>query len=550
MISSTWLALVVVLGFSSDAPAVDTPRDVIFLAEDRPIFVRFRLMVGDRPWEAAWPESIQAIYACLDRDGDGMLTTKEADKAALAALIRLSTSGVTAIGELDQDPKDGMISTDEFATALRPLIGPFQSLVGRVANRRTDALFDHLDRDKDGQLTRLELAAIAGSLRRFDLDDNEMISPDELEPFNNPAIAVQAETAASRQARFTTTPPVVERVAGESSLRLSRLLLKKYDKGPARPDGKLSPEEFAIDPQTFASTDTSGDGTLNTEELRRYLDGSPVDLELEIAFSADDSGQAVTRVGNQDRLSKGVEVRQLGGGDIELAIGRVRIDIHVDGGAIAAKEARTILNRRFQASDTNKNGYLENKELTGLNSAGPLAGLTAVIDRDADGKLYPQELADFLDRQFAIARGRVVITTSEQGRAIFGILDRDRDLRLSARELMRTVDRVISWDSDGDGRVSADEIPYHLQVTITRGELSGLAFNGAAGAVPVLQAMSSLPPRLTVGPEWFRLMDRNGDGDISRREFLGSREQFDTLDRDQDGLIDAKEADEAKAPGG
>ena len=37
-------------------------------------------------------------------------------------------------------------------------------------------------------------------------------------------------------------------------------------------------------------------------------------------------------------------------------------------------------------------------------------------------------------------------------------------------------------------------------------------------------------------------MDRNHDGDVARREFLGSRDQFDRLDRDKDGLIDANEA--------
>ena len=48
-----------------------------------------------------------------------------------------------------------------------------------------------------------------------------------------------------------------------------------------------------------------------------------------------------------------------------------------------------------------------------------------------------------------------------------------------------------------------------------------------------------------VGPDWFQKMDRNHDGDVSRREFLGPRDQFDRLDRDKDGLIDP---DEAPAP--
>ena len=38
-------------------------------------------------------------------------------------------------------------------------------------------------------------------------------------------------------------------------------------------------------------------------------------------------------------------------------------------------------------------------------------------------------------------------------------------------------------------------------------------------------------------------MDRNQDGDLSRREFLGTREQFAQLDADSDVLISAGEAE-------
>ncbi|MDR3636700.1 MAG: hypothetical protein P4L84_23050 [Isosphaeraceae bacterium] len=529
----------------------ETGRDLVFLAEDRPVFVRLRVTTGDRPFDEGWPASVQTLHACLDRDGDGTLTVKEADKDVLTAFVRLATGAAGVIGELNGAPKDGVVSIDELAAALRPTLGPFRVQVGRVANGRTDALFDHLDRDKDGALTTAELAAIASATRRLDLDDNELITRDELEPFNSPAAMARVEDATERRARYTAVPPVVELVAGESSLRLARLLLKKYDKGrdgvAGKPDSKLARVEFALDPDTFAGADQNGDDMIDLEELRRFIAGTPVDLLIDVAFAPDAGGGATVHVGGGGPLPKGVEVQRLADGDIELAVGRARLDVHVDNGNAAAENARRVLLGRFQAADANKDGYLEGKELTGLNTAAsPLAGLAGIIDRDGDGELYAKELIDFADRQTAAARGRLVMTVSDQGRAIFGILDLNRDRRLSAREVMRTVERVTSWDADGDGRVTADEVPYHFLVTIARGELLGLA-----GNVPVIVLGAAAPQSIFApapnGPEWFRLMDRNHDGDVSRREFLGPREQFNRLDRDNDGLIDADEAGAAGA---
>ena len=80
-----------------------------------------------------------------------------------------------------------------------------------------------------------------------------MISALELEPYNStPSI----DESSDRRSRLTAVPPVIELVAGESSFRPARLLIRKYDKGkgdvPGRPDNKLSPAEFAIDSDAFS----------------------------------------------------------------------------------------------------------------------------------------------------------------------------------------------------------------------------------------------------------------------------------------------------------
>jgi Ca2+-binding EF-hand superfamily protein len=527
-------------------------RHLIFLAEERPVFLQLRVTSGSRPFEASWIDSVRVLHGSLDRNGDGKLTTKEADPKVVGAVVRLATGAAVPASpspapELDVHPKDGIVSIGELSEALRPMLGPFRLQVGREAIGRTDALFDHLDRDKDGLLTRPELAAIAGTLRPLDLDDDEMISNDELLPFDSSASIAMVEESAERKARFTALPSVVELVPGESSLRPARLLLKKYDKPQqstrGRADNKLSPAEFAIDPDAFASADKNGDDALDTEELRKFIARAPTDLTLDVDFSPGASGRATVHAGTGGSLPKGTQVRQLAEGDVEFAPGQVRLDVHVEDGHSAAEEARRILTQRFKAADANKDGYIDGKERPRIDGAGsPIAGLWEVIDRDGDGKLYLKELLAFAERQTEAARGRFVVATADQGRAIFGILDLDRDRRLGAREVMRTVDRVMSWDGDRDGRVSADEIPYHFLVAIARGGLPGLTGESVAVSGPRTRLAGA-----AAGPEWFQKMDRNRDGDVSHREFLGPREVFERLDRDKDGLIDPEEARAAVA---
>ena len=61
-----------------------------------------------------------------------------------------------------------------------------------------------------------------------------------------------------------------------------------------------------------------------------------------------------------------------------------------------------------------------------------------------------------------------------------------------------------------------------------------------------MRTQPARPTANSAGPSWFRHMDRNHDGDVSWREFLGPRKDFDRIDVNQDGLIDTREADSAK----
>jgi Ca2+-binding EF-hand superfamily protein len=487
------------------------------------------------------------MYSFLDRDGNGSVSKEEADKGALATLVRVANGGATAMprGDLDVHPRDGVVSIDELSDALRTALGPFRVQVGKLASGKTDALFEQLDLDRDGKLARPELSEASSTLHRLDLDEDELIDAAELEPFTNPS-AMQMEDMPGRRGRYADDPPVIELTPDDSTLRPVRQLLKKYDKGGspgASPgDNKLALGEFAIDPGAFAAADADSDGALDTEELRRFLARATPDLELAITLTADASGTATIAVagGNAKAPAPWAKVKQLGGGDLEISADEVRLEIHVDDGAAALADARRSYTAQFEAADTDNNGYVEKSETNkDKDHPSPLASLFDLLDRDGDGKLYPKELGDFVDRQSDAARERMVLTASDQGRAIFSILDLNRDRRLGLREVRGTLDRVATWDRNGDSRIAADEIPHVYQLTLGRGQLAGIGNPGIAFSGN--REMAGREPA-NAGPNWFRRMDRNRDGDISPREFRGPKAQFDRLDRDKDGLIDASEA--------
>lgn len=104
-------------------------------------------------------------------------------------------------GDLDAHPKDGVVSLDELADALRIALGPFRVEAGKLAGRQADALFERLDTDKDGNLARPELADASSTLHKLDLDDDELIDGGEIDPFADPAVMQEEDMLGSTPRR-------------------------------------------------------------------------------------------------------------------------------------------------------------------------------------------------------------------------------------------------------------------------------------------------------------------------------------------------------------
>src|SRR5262249_17049358 len=131
------------------------------------------------------------------------------------------------------------------------------------------------------------------------------------------------------------------------------------------------------------------------------------------------------------------------------------------------------------------------------------------------------------------------LTITNNGRGMFAILDANGDGKLGLRELRTAWSRLAPYDRKRQGSIGKNDIPLQFQINV------GSNFFGHLGPAPFYggtQPVRSAPGK---GPLWFRKMDLNGDGDVSPREFLGTREDFKRIDTDGDGLISASEAEAA-----
>lgn len=126
------------------------------------------------------------------------------------------------------------------------------------------------------------------------------------------------------------------------------------------------------------------------------------------------------------------------------------------------------------------------------------------------------------------------------GYPLLPMLDPNDDGRLTTRERRELVERVLAFDTNGDGAVSMTEAQPPVRICIGLGPVVHRELAGLRSLVwPPTEA--SAP-----GPEWFVRMDRNSDNDLSRSEFPGTDEQFQSLDADKDELISAAEASAAE----
>ena len=530
----------------------DDQLDFLFLASDRPVLIRMHVRMGDRPYDATWVVFMDKLFDWFDKDKDGTLSPAEVARLPSGASLANQTQGGiqgndakgVPFAAIDAD-KDGKVTRREFRAFYRHGGFPGYKVYSpphyvTIANQLTASLYRHLDPAQEKSLTADKVAGMYRKLRALDVDDDEILSASKV---NNGIVPGNSEgVLISEKFRSATVvePGLLQVLPGQEA-SLVKQLMDRYDRNK---DGKLSRAEAGLPAAAFAALDADRDGTLGAAELRAYL-ATPPDLILRLQVGP--TGVAANRgvlgrlgfasvltgpkprliVANEKTLSGPMtKARRTGPNDLAFELGDTRM-------AIQAKAVRP--------SDTSARAYnaknwygLEFDRIAGNKpfiqrsdeKAHPKAHVLRIFpqaDRDGDGRLTRSELFAWLDFVEAGQDANITIAVFDNGRSQFRFLDADDDNRLSLREMKNAWERLKPFAKDG--KVTRADLPRTFSVVVGQG---GLA--------------DRLPSRRNTPPAWFRKMDRNNDGDVSPREWLGTDEEFKAIDTDGDGLISVAEA--------
>jgi Ca2+-binding EF-hand superfamily protein len=557
-------------------------QDFVLLTDARPVLVHLHVRIDGEPFRAVWYDFMQDLFEWLDVNGDGVLDQDELARAPSAELLMargalgfgLPVEKVTARALAEKNKGRKVTGADLAANYRQNGLAPLQVRFGptpvtlppnqgqlpgqaspglrREPQRREPssgiavarATFTLLDTDKTDKLTREKLAAASTALLKADDDDDEIVTTRELGSY----------AAAHRLAMVPNVDPVILVHPDESADELVRGLLARYGPKTDKPaDRKLTQKDLGVDGATFALLDADKDGKLDKEELARFA-RRPPDLELTVRLSAKGTAAQVELNTKDGRSPLAANVKAKDGA-VTVDLGSVTVQMRTGDAAVRPPGLERLIRTPgvFDFLDEKKGQLVEADTLD--PEAGIFRGHFRLIDRDGKGKVTKNELVAYVqkmgDLQARATAACISLVFIEDGQGLFDFLDADHDGRLIAHEMLKAPALLARLDRDGKGYLTPSDVPGRCQLLVRRGPAAGPGYSALGYKGGYLYPGTEVgsgeddrppPPEPKAGPLWFRKMDRNGDGFVSRREFPGGEDLFNKIDTDGDGLISVEEA--------
>ena len=509
--------------------AVAETRRILYLAPHRPIIIDLAFYIDGVPHARA---AEQAIRDLIEPVGERSGTIRWLDLIQHPrfrhgqfgnAPIQGDTELQTFVQRFDIN-RNGTVDLDELPAYLandsqaRSELLRADIELADPSRERESAWFSWLDVNRDGALDEDEMAQAGQRILRRDANGDGLVQVSDL--------AVN-QTGSSGRGR------------GRHALVLSQTpnwsnLLSRFDECYAF-DNPVQSADFADAEELFAAVDQNGDDSWSPTEVEWFGTCAP-DLRVDVRFGDDDAPLlAVSPVSDGDTSTHNTQV-------VGVSPGNQIADVHGTVVQLLARRQATGLwespnwDAIWQTWDGNQDGHMDAQEYGNFRNAFGDMPFEAA-DVAGDGMLSEDDTIAALRRRTTGQRLQVSVRLASLPDALWSHLDINHDDRLDPIECSDLAHRLREL-AVSQQPLTLDQLPPAILLEV------GLGPRQENRPMPVPDAMAryaDAEPAVR-GPAWWRAMDRNLDGYVTRDEFLGDRAVFGRFDQDDDGLMSEAEA--------